>query len=106
MDENQNLKDGDNTQQFKNKLDQIISNFEAEKRAKNDEINELNSKLLNITNNIDNLKRSHSDNTELKNNLMETLNQLSEQNTELLKKLLLFNFSCLILVLIINTSFS
>ena len=85
--ENPNANPEDNSQQFKNKLDQIISNFEAEKRAKNDEINELNSKLLNITNNIDNLKRSHSDNTELKNNLMETLNQLSEQNTELLKEI-------------------
>ena len=77
----------DNSQQFKNKLDAIISNFEAEKRAKNDEINELNSKLLNITNNIDNLKRSHADNSELKNNLMELLNQLSEENTELLKEI-------------------
>ena len=76
-----------NQQQFKNKLDQIISNFEAEKKAKNDEINELNSRLLNITNNIDNLKRSHADNAELKNNLTELLNQLSEQNTELLKEI-------------------
>ena len=77
----------DNSQQFKNKLDAIISNFEAEKKAKNDEINELNSKLLNITNNIDNLKRSHADNTELKNSLQELLNQLSEENTELLKQI-------------------
>ena len=76
-----------NQQQFKNKLDAIISNFEAEKKAKNDEINELNSRLLNITNNIDNLKRSHADNAELKNNLTEMLNQLSEQNTELLKEI-------------------
>ena len=75
----------DNSQQFKSKLDTIISNFEAEKRAKNDEINELNSKLLNIKNNIDNLKNSHADNVELKNNLNENLNDLSEQNTELLK---------------------
>ena len=76
-----------NQQQFKNKLDAIISNFEAEKRAKNDEINELNSRLLNITNNIDNLKRNHADNAELKNNLTDLLNQLSEQNTELLKEI-------------------
>ena len=77
----------DNQQLYKNKLDAIISNFEAEKRAKNDEINELNSKLLNITNSIDNLKRSHSDNTDLKNNLLEELNQLSLQNTELIKEI-------------------
>jgi chromosome segregation ATPase len=77
----------DNQQLYKNKLDAIISNFEAEKKAKNDEINELNSKLLNITNNIDNLKRSHSDNTDLKNSLLEELNQLSLQNTELIKEI-------------------
>ena len=75
----------DNSQQFKSKIDAIISNFEAEKKAKNEEINELNSKLLNIKNSIDNLKNSHSDNTELKNNLNELLSQLSEENTELLK---------------------
>ena len=77
----------DNQQLYKNKLDAIISNFEAEKRAKNDEINELNSKLLNITNNIDNLKRNHSDNIDLKNSLLEELNQLSLQNTELIKEI-------------------
>ena len=53
--EEENKTAEDNQQLYKNKLDAIISNFEAEKRAKNDEINELNSKLLNITNNIDNL---------------------------------------------------
>ena len=83
----ENANPEDNSQQFKNKLDAIISNFEAEKRAKNEEINELNSRLLNITNSIDNLKRSHADNAELKNSLAELLNQLSEQNTELLKQI-------------------
>ncbi len=83
----ENKNQEDNSQQFKNKLDAIISNFEAEKRAKNEEINELNSRLLNITNNIDNLKRSHADNAELKNSLNDLLNQLSEQNTELLKQI-------------------
>ena len=77
----------DTTQQFKNKLDAIISNFEEEKKAKNDEIIELNTKLLNITNNIENLKKSHKDNTELKNQLREVLNKLSEENTELLKEI-------------------
>jgi len=72
--EEENKNAEDNQQLYKNKLDAIISNFEAEKRAKNDEINELNSKLLNITNSIDNLKRSHSDNTDLKNSLLEELN--------------------------------
>lgn len=83
----ENAATDDTSKQFKSKLDAIISNFEAEKRAKNEEINELNSRLLNITNNIDNLKRSHADNSELKNNLQEMLNQLSEQNTELLKEI-------------------
>ena len=78
---------GENTQQFKNKLDAIISNFEAEKKAKNEEIIELNTKLLNITNNIQNLKKTHKDNSELKNQLTETLNKLSEENTELLKEI-------------------
>jgi mediator of RNA polymerase II transcription subunit 21 len=87
LDENQNLKDGDNTQQFKNKLDAIINNFEEEKKAKNEEINELNAKLLNITNSIDSIKKSYRDNAELKNQLQETLNQLSEENTELLKEI-------------------
>ena len=87
LDENQNLKDGDNTQQFKNKLDTIINNFEEEKKAKNEEINELNAKLLNITNSIDSIKKSYRDNAELKNQLQETLNQLSEENTELLKEI-------------------
>ena len=77
----------DTTQQFKNKLDAIISNFEAEKKAKNDEIIELNTKLLNITNNIENLKKSHKDNSELKTQLIEQLNKLSEENTELLKEI-------------------
>ena len=85
--EEENKNAEDNQQLYKNKLDAIISNFEAEKRAKNDEINELNSKLLNITNNIDNLKRNHADNTDLKNNLLEQLNQLSLQNTELIKEI-------------------
>lgn len=85
--EEENKNAEDNQQLYKNKLDAIISNFEAEKRAKNDEINELNSKLLNITNSIDNLKRNHSDNTDLKNSLLEQLNQLSLQNTELIKEI-------------------
>ena len=85
--EEENKTAEDNQQLYKNKLDAIISNFEAEKRAKNDEINELNSKLLNITNNIDNLKRNHSDNIDLKNSLLEELNQLSLQNTELIKEI-------------------
>ena len=84
---NNDDKNGDNTQQFKNKLDAIISNFEAEKKAKNDEILELNTKLMNITNNIDNLKKTHQDNAELKRHLQEVLDKLSEENTELLKEI-------------------
>ena len=85
--ENPNQSGEENTQQFKNKLDAIISNFEAEKKAKNDEIIELNTKLLNITNNIENLKKTHRDNEELKNQLVESLNKLTEENNELLKEI-------------------
>ncbi len=86
-DENQNQNGEDSTQQFKNKLDAIISNFEEEKKAKNDEIIELNTKLLNITNNIENLKKTHKDNSELKAQLQETLNKLSEENNQLIKEI-------------------
>ena len=47
---NEDNKNGENTQQFKNKLDAIINNFEAEKKAKNDEIIELNTELMNKIN--------------------------------------------------------
>ena len=80
-------KEGENSQQFKNKLDAIISNFEAEKKAKNEEIAELNTRLLNITNNIETLRKTHRDNGELKTQLEETLNRLTEENNELLKEI-------------------
>jgi len=85
--ENENKNGEDNSQQFKNKLDAIISNFEAEKKAKNEEITELNARLLSITNNIENLKKTHRDNSELKAQLEETLNKLTEENNELLKEI-------------------
>ncbi len=85
--ENENQNGEDNSQQFKNKLDAIISNFEAEKKAKNEEITELNARLLSITNNIENLKKTHRDNSELKAQLEETLNKLTEENNELLKEI-------------------
>ena len=85
--ENENQNGEDNSQQFKNKLDAIISNFEAEKKAKNEEITELNTRLLSITNNIENLKKTHRDNSELKAQLEETLNKLTEENNELLKEI-------------------
>ena len=84
---NEDNKNGENTQQFKNKLDAIINNFEAEKKAKNDEIIELNTELMNITNNIDNLKKTHQDNAEIKRHLQEMLNKLSEENNELIKEI-------------------
>ena len=84
---NENENEGENSQQFKNKLDAIISNFEAEKKAKNEEITELNAKLLNITNNIETLKKTHRDNSELKAQLEEALNKLTEENNELLKEI-------------------
>ena len=79
--------DSAGTQQFKNKLDQIINNFEKEKKEKNEEITELNMKLLNITNSIETIKKTHKDNSELKNQYKEVLNKLSEENTELLKEI-------------------
>ena len=85
--DNENKNKEDNQKQFKNKLDAIISNFEEEKKAKNEEIAELNTRLLNITNNIDTLKNTQKDNAELKNQLQETLVKLSEENTELLKEI-------------------
>ena len=85
--DNENKNGEDNQQQFKNKLDAIISNFEEEKKAKNEEIAELNTRLLNITNNIDTLKNTQKDNAELKTQLQETLVKLSEENTELLKEI-------------------
>ena len=85
--DNENKNEEDNQKQFKNKLDAIISNFEEEKKAKNEEIAELNTRLLNITNNIDTLKNTQKDNAELKNQLQETLVKLSEENTELLKEI-------------------
>jgi len=85
--DNENKNGEDNQQQFKNKLDAIKSNFEEEKKAKNEEIAELNTRLLNITNNIDTLKNTQKDNAELKTQLQETLVKLSEENTELLKEI-------------------
>ena len=44
-------------------------------------------KLLNITNSIETIKKTHKDNSELKNQYKEVLNKLSEENTELLKEI-------------------
>ena len=43
--------------------------------------------MLSITNNIENLKKTHRDNSELKAQLEETLNKLTEENNELLKEI-------------------
>ena len=61
--------------------------MKRQKKAKNEEITELNARLLSITNNIENLKKTHRDNSELKAQLEETLNKLTEENNELLKEI-------------------
>ena len=73
------------TNVFKNKLETIISNFEEEKRIKNEEINELNNKLLSINNQIEKYKQNHIEHNEQKTNLLNELEQLSNNN-QILKK--------------------
>lgn len=75
------------TNVFKNKLETIISNFEEEKRIKNEEINELNNKLLSINNQIEKYKQNHIEHNEQKTNLLNELEQLSNNNQILLKEI-------------------
>ena len=72
---------------YKSKLDTIISNFEEEKKQKNEEIAELNNKLLNIVSTIEKLKEQQQENSESKGDLQARLNQLSILNKELLKEI-------------------
>ena len=75
------------TNVFKNKLETIISNFEEEKKIKNEEINELNNKLLSINNQIEKYKQNHIEHNEQKTNLLNELEQLSNNNQILLKEI-------------------
>lgn len=72
---------------YKSKLDTIISNFEEEKKKKNEEIADLNNKLLNIVSTIEKLKEQQQENSESKGDLQARLNQLSILNQELLKEI-------------------
>ena len=72
---------------YKSKLDTIISNFEEEKKQKNEEIADLNNKLLNIVSTIEKLKEQQQENSESKGELQARLNQLSLLNQELLKEI-------------------
>ena len=85
---NNNINENEqNENTFKNKLDTIISNFEEEKRIKNEEINELNNKLLSINNQIEKFKQNHIEHNEQKTNLLNELEQLSNNNQILLKEI-------------------
>ena len=84
---NENEENNEKTNVFKNKLDTIISNFEEEKRIKNEEINELNNKLLSINNQIEKYKQNHIEHNEQKTNLLNELEQLSNNNQILLKEI-------------------
>ena len=85
--ENENEENESKTNVFKNKLETIISNFEEEKRIKNEEINELNNKLLSINNQIEKYKQNHIEHNEQKTNLLNELEQLSNNNQILLKEI-------------------
>ena len=85
---NNNISENEqNENTFENKLDTIISNFEEEKRIKNEEINELNNKLLSINNQIEKFKQNHIEHNEQKTNLLNELEQLSNKNQILLKEI-------------------
>ena len=75
------------TNVFKNKLETIISNFEEEKRIKNEEINELNNKLLSINNQIEKYKQNHIEHNEQKTNLLKEFENLNNINQILLKEI-------------------
>ncbi len=70
---------------YKSKLDSIINNFEEEKKKKNEEIDELNNEILNVTNQIEKLKQNHEDNIIKKASMLEQLENLKQENNELLK---------------------
>ena len=92
-DENSTTENNDNQTEeekanlYKSKLDNIINTFEEEKKKKNEEINELNNEVLNITNQIEKLKQNHEDNIIKKNLMLEQLENLKQQNNDLLKEI-------------------
>ena len=92
-DENSTTENNDNQTEeekanlYKSKLDNIINTFEEEKKKKNEEINELNNEVLNITNQIEKLKQNHEDNIIKKNLMLEQLENLKQENNDLLKEI-------------------
>ena len=92
-DENSTTENNDNQTEeekanlYKSKLDNIINTFEEEKKIKNEEINELNNEVLNITNQIEKLKQNHEDNIIKKNLMLEQLENLKQENNDLLKEI-------------------
>ena len=84
---NINKENESKTNVFKNKLETIISNFEEEKRIKNEEINELNNKLLSINNQIEKYKQNHIEHNEQKTNLLKEFENLNNINQILLKEI-------------------
>ena len=84
---NNNQTEEEKSNLYKSKLDNIINTFEEEKKKKNEEINELNNEVLNITNQIEKLKQNHEDNIIKKNSMSEQIENLKQQNNDLLKEI-------------------
>ena len=84
---NDNQTEEEKANLYKSKLDNIINTFEEEKKKKNEEINELNNEVLNITNQIEKLKQNHEDNIIKKNLMLEQLENLKQENNDLLKEI-------------------
>ena len=84
---NNNTTEEEKSNLYKSKLDNIINTFEEEKKKKNEEINELNNEVLNITNQIEKLKQNHEDNIIKKNSMLEQIENLKQQNNDLLKEI-------------------
>ena len=84
---NNNTTEEEKSNLYKSKLDNIINTFEEEKKKKNEEINELNNEVLNITNQIEKLKQNHEDNIIKKNLMLEQLENLKQENNDLLKEI-------------------
>ncbi|MCQ2816340.1 MAG: coiled-coil domain-containing protein 22 [archaeon] len=71
--------------QFKNKVEEMLHNFEVEKEQKNAEINDLNNRLLGLISGIDKAKEDYEDYINMKKKMQEKLEELAEQNKDLLR---------------------
>lgn len=70
---------------YQSKMDNIMNQFEKEKQQKNEEIQELNNRLFNISNKIEKLRENQKDNTQIKKELLDQIASLTSQNQALLK---------------------